>query len=140
MPYGLWFSRWFTFLDAEYMATLSATVKLSENRRAPREIEVPAPTAWPFILALGAALLFAGLVTSMSVSFFGAVLAVAWLVFRRAERPWRRRRQWPAGPAAPTARSLKRQLGTALSIERQQRPHAAAERRPDATARAPRCR
>ena len=48
-----------------------------ENPRAPREIEVPAPTAWPFILALGAALLFAGLVTSMSVSFFGAVLAVA---------------------------------------------------------------
>jgi len=59
------------------MATLSATEELSDNRRAPREIEVPAPTAWPFILALGAALLFAGLVTSTSVSCLGALLSVA---------------------------------------------------------------
>jgi hypothetical protein len=43
----------------------------------PQEIEVPAPTAWPFILAFGVALLFAGLVTSMSVSVLGAVLALA---------------------------------------------------------------
>ncbi len=50
------------------MATLSTTEQLRESPRAPREIEVPAPTAWPFILALGAALLFAGLVTSTSVS------------------------------------------------------------------------
>jgi len=40
-------------------------------------IEVPAPTAWPFILAFGATLLFAGLVTSMSVSVLGAALALA---------------------------------------------------------------
>jgi hypothetical protein len=59
------------------MATLSATEQLSESPRAPREIEVPAPTAWPFLLALGVALLFAGLVTSTSVSCLGAVLAVA---------------------------------------------------------------
>jgi len=59
------------------MATLSATEELNESSRAPREIEVPAPTAWPFILALGAALLFAGLVTSTSVSCLGALLAVA---------------------------------------------------------------
>src|ERR1700693_6480472 len=59
------------------MATLSTTEQLSESPGAPREIEVPAPTAWPFLLALGAALLFAGLVTSTSVSCLGAVLAVA---------------------------------------------------------------
>src|ERR1700745_625546 len=59
------------------MATLLTTEQLSESPHPPREIEVPAPTAWPFILALGAALLFAGLVTSMSVSCFGAVLSVA---------------------------------------------------------------
>src|SRR5580693_6011538 len=58
------------------MAIQSATQRLSETR-APREIEVPAPTAWPFILALGAALLFAGLVTSASVSCLGALLSVA---------------------------------------------------------------
>ncbi|HEY4764700.1 MAG TPA: hypothetical protein VIH75_13560 [Candidatus Sulfotelmatobacter sp.] len=59
------------------MATLSATEELRESPRAPREIEVPAPTAWPFILALGAALLLAGLVTSTSVSCLGALLSVA---------------------------------------------------------------
>jgi len=59
------------------MATLSATEELNESPRAPREIEVPAPTAWPFILALGAALLFAGLVTSASVSYLGALLSLA---------------------------------------------------------------
>jgi hypothetical protein len=58
------------------MVTLSETEQLNENP-VPREIEVPAPTAWPFILAFGATLLFAGLVTSMSVSVLGAVLALA---------------------------------------------------------------
>jgi hypothetical protein len=59
------------------MPTLSVTERLGESPRAPREIEVPAPTAWPFILALGAALLFAGLVTSTSVSCLGALLLLA---------------------------------------------------------------
>ena len=59
------------------MATLSAREQLTESSRAPREIEVPAPTAWPFLLALGAALMFAGLVTSMSVSCLGALMSVA---------------------------------------------------------------
>ena len=59
------------------MATLLTTEPISESPRAPREIEVPAPTAWPFVLAFGFALLFAGLVTSPSVSVLGAVLALA---------------------------------------------------------------
>jgi len=42
-----------------------------------REIEVPAPTAWPMALAFGFTLLFAGLLTSASVSLLGAVLTVA---------------------------------------------------------------
>src|ERR1700746_519233 len=59
------------------MATQLATEQLNETSRTPGTIEVPAPTAWPFILALGAALLFAGLVTSMSVSVLGAAFALA---------------------------------------------------------------
>src|ERR1700733_7537516 len=59
------------------MATLLATEQLNETFPNPRTIEVPAPTAWPFILAFGATLLFAGLVTSMSVSVLGAALALA---------------------------------------------------------------
>ncbi|HMJ20713.1 MAG TPA: hypothetical protein VK513_02350, partial [Terriglobales bacterium] len=58
------------------MATISTT-KLNETCRTPSTIDVPAPTAWPFILAFGATLLLAGLVTSMSVSFLGAALALA---------------------------------------------------------------
>jgi hypothetical protein len=65
-------------LDAEvYMARPSAAEQFMENPRAPREIEVPAPTAWPFIVAFGVALLFAGLVTSTSVSCLGALLSLA---------------------------------------------------------------
>ena len=45
--------------------------------RDPQEIEVPAPTAWPLVLAFGLTLLFAGLLTSASVSVLGAVLTVA---------------------------------------------------------------
>jgi hypothetical protein len=40
-------------------------------------IEMPAPTAWPIILAFGVALLFAGLLTSASLSALGAILATA---------------------------------------------------------------
>jgi hypothetical protein len=39
--------------------------------------ELPAPTVWPFVLAFGITLLFAGLVTSASVSVLGAILFVA---------------------------------------------------------------
>jgi hypothetical protein len=40
-------------------------------------IEVPAPTAWPVVLAVGFTLMFAGLLLSLSVTVLGAVLAVA---------------------------------------------------------------
>ena len=42
-----------------------------------RRVEMPAPTAWPIILALGVALLFAGLVTGASVTVLGAILSAA---------------------------------------------------------------
>ena len=42
-----------------------------------REIEAPASTAWPLVLAVGFTLIFAGLLTSVSVSELGSVLAVA---------------------------------------------------------------
>jgi hypothetical protein len=59
------------------MATVLATEQLNEMCRTPGTIEVPAPTAWPFILAFGVTLLFAGLVTSMSVSVLGTALTLA---------------------------------------------------------------
>jgi hypothetical protein len=58
------------------MPTQSATGQIN-GARATREIEVPAPTAWPFLLAVGVALLFAGLVTSLSVSALGVLLTLS---------------------------------------------------------------
>jgi hypothetical protein len=43
----------------------------------PRHVELPAPTVWPFVLAFGVTLLFAGLVTDSSVSVLGTLLALA---------------------------------------------------------------
>src|SRR5947199_10762928 len=40
-------------------------------------VELPAPTAWPIILAFGLTLVFAGLVTSASVSILGAIFTLA---------------------------------------------------------------
>ena len=59
------------------MARQLSAEQMEQSPRAPREIEVPAPTAWPIVLAFGFTLLFAGLLTSASVSVLGAVLALA---------------------------------------------------------------
>jgi hypothetical protein len=52
------------------------------SERPLETVQVPAPTAWPIVLAFGITLLFAGLVTSEAVSVLGAVLslvaAVGW--------------------------------------------------------------
>jgi hypothetical protein len=58
------------------MATLVSVEQVGKSPRGPVEIEVPALTAWPLVLAFGFTLMFAGLLTSVSVSVLGAVLAV----------------------------------------------------------------
>jgi hypothetical protein len=50
---------------------------MEQSRRAPNQIDVPASTAWPIVLAFGFTLVFAGLLTSASVSILGAILAIA---------------------------------------------------------------
>jgi hypothetical protein len=59
------------------MATLVSVEHETQSPRPPVEIEVPASTAWPFVLAFGFSLMFAGLLTSASVSVLGVVLAAA---------------------------------------------------------------
>ena len=49
----------------------------SQLTTARGSIDLPAPTAWPVVLAFGLALLFAGLLTSVSISVLGAVLTMA---------------------------------------------------------------
>ncbi|HEY1647846.1 MAG TPA: hypothetical protein VGF96_07680 [Terracidiphilus sp.] len=43
----------------------------------PEHIHLPAPTAWPIVLALGFTMLAAGLVTDLGISLLGAVFMVA---------------------------------------------------------------
>jgi len=47
------------------------------SNRTAVEIELPAPTAWPIVLAAGVTLMFAGLLTAAPVSVLGVVLAAA---------------------------------------------------------------
>jgi hypothetical protein len=59
------------------MAGPLSAEEIKQSPRGLREIELPAPTAWPIVLAFGFTLLFAGLLTSAAVSVLGAVLAIA---------------------------------------------------------------
>jgi hypothetical protein len=59
------------------MEILQSVEQTEPTSRAPIEIEAPASTAWPLVLALGFTLICAGLLTSGSVSALGAVLTVA---------------------------------------------------------------
>jgi hypothetical protein len=59
------------------MARKLSMEQTSEGPRTPPVIELPAPTAWPLVLAFGFTLMFAGLLTSASVSLLGVVFAVA---------------------------------------------------------------
>src|SRR5258707_8616633 len=59
------------------MATSVFADQFKESPKRPHEIELPAPSAWPLVLAVGFALLFAGLLTSTSVSMLGGVLTLA---------------------------------------------------------------
>jgi len=43
----------------------------------PSTLQLPAPTAWPVVLAFGITLVFAGLVMNGSVSLLGALLSIA---------------------------------------------------------------
>ncbi len=81
------------------MATMLYAEQTDQGSRAPREIEVPASTAWPLVLAFGFTLLFAGLVTSVSVSILGAVLSVAGCVgWFREVFPYQREEAVPVAP------------------------------------------
>ncbi|MGB8800542.1 MAG: hypothetical protein WCC97_07635 [Candidatus Acidiferrales bacterium] len=59
------------------MGTHSSAEQSGERPRLPTSVELPAPTAWPLVLAFGLTLLFTGLLTNVSLSVLGIVLALA---------------------------------------------------------------
>jgi hypothetical protein len=55
-------------------------MKLMEDDQLKTEIdriELPSPTAWPMVMALGLSLVFTGMVTNIALGILGALLAVA---------------------------------------------------------------
>ncbi len=60
---------------ADKMALTSSQSGL--RAKAPPTVNLPAPAAWPIVLAFGITLLFAGLVTSLSLSVLGGLLTIA---------------------------------------------------------------
>lgn len=54
-----------------------AHADLPAEASPPGTVRLPAPTSWPIVLAFGVTLLFAGLVTSISVSLLGTILVIA---------------------------------------------------------------
>lgn len=79
--------------------------------QVPRSIEMPAPTAWPIVLALGFALLCAGLVTSYTVSILGALLAFAGCVgWFRDVLPQEKHERVPVSEEEPTPATSRPQV------------------------------
>jgi hypothetical protein len=76
--------------------------------RIPEAIEMPAPTAWPMVAAFGCALLLTGLVTSLTVSVVGFILAargaVGWF---REVLPVEKHELIPALPVEQRAQPVK---------------------------------
>src|SRR5262245_25706622 len=58
------------------MSSESGDLGAQARQRPTPTVELPAPTAWPFVSAFGVMLVAAGLVTNAAVSVLGAILAV----------------------------------------------------------------
>src|SRR5580765_8351951 len=93
---------------------MEETMSADDNNRSPEIIELPAPTAWPMITALGITLLCAGLVTHVAVSVVGLILAlrgaVGWL---REALPVERHELVRVRPPSERAQSVKASPSTA---------------------------
>ena len=77
----------------------------------PGTVNLPAPTAWPIVLAFGVTLLFAGLLTSASVSILGAMLfltgCVGWF---RDVLPHEKEETVEVREEAPVVSTLRREV------------------------------
>ncbi len=81
------------------------------ERDRPKSVDLPAPTAWPFVMAFGVALLFAGLVTTAPVSAVGAILALAGAVgWFREVLPHERHETVPVAPLLEFPASLRERV------------------------------
>ena len=96
-----------------------------EVRNPPQEIiEVPAPTVWPMITALGITLFAAGLVTHLVISLVGLVLALRGAVgWFRENLPIEHIETIPMRPTIERAQPIKVSARTAAHLEAGQAGH-----------------
>jgi hypothetical protein len=88
---------------------------------AAKTIAVPAPTAWPIVMAFGVTLVFAGLATSAGVSILGGVAAVAGAAgWFRAVMPREEHEELATEPEPPPAVTLRREV-VHFHVERETR-------------------
>src|ERR1700731_2679545 len=108
MSSGLPFSSSSTSLVAERRTRMAAEIHSEAEEDSPGTIAVPAPTAWPMVLAFGVLLTFAGLATSVAISLLGIIAALTGMIgWFRDVLPREAResvRKEPQPPAALTAR------------------------------------
>src|SRR5712691_8734091 len=84
---------------------------LARPDRLTGPIEMPAPTAWPIVLAVGLTLVFAGLVTSASVSVLGAILTIAGCVgWFREVLPHEKHESVPVAEKVPVVATSRPQV------------------------------
>jgi hypothetical protein len=74
-------------------------------------VELPAPTAWPIVLAFGVMLVAAGMVTNVAVSVLGAILAVcAYIGWFRDVLPHEKMESVPVGDIPQPVSTSRRQV------------------------------
>jgi hypothetical protein len=85
-----------------------------DDEPTPLTVELPAPTAWPIVMAFGVTLLFAGLVTSEAVGILGALTAIAGAVgWFRDVLPREAHEVVPATAQVPAVTTLRRGVARA---------------------------
>src|SRR6478672_10523617 len=81
------------------------------QQRRTDTVELPAPTAWPIVLAFGVMLLAAGMVTNVAVSVLGAILAVCgYIGWFRDVLPHEKMESVPVGDIPQPASTSRRQV------------------------------
>jgi hypothetical protein len=94
------------------------------QEKASDTVELPSPTAWPIVLALGITLVFAGMLTTESVSILGAILAASgYIGWFRDVLPHEKQESVPILAGAPPVTTSRPKVARAGWITHQ--PHRA---------------
>jgi hypothetical protein len=98
------------------------TASVTGTPGARETVNLPAPTAWPIVLAFGVTLLFAGMLTSASISVLGAILIVVGCVgWFREVLPHEKEETvevWEASVSVSTSRQQVERLPMAPELPR----------------------